>query len=172
MKGKRFEKKIRKKDKSKQINIENTKNIENNNKNSNKKFIHFIIILILLLLLITFGYLFMKKTNVFNRKVTTMTEVEQTIEVQTVENADYLEVADLDVVSKDGYSTVKTTIKNTSNETITNIKLDICIYDKDNNLISQLTNPIASLAPNETIDSFGIVSTELLDDYICIIKKN
>lgn len=101
-----------------------------------------------------------------------MTEVEQTIKIQTVENADYLEIADLDVVSKDGYSTVKTSIKNTSNESITNIRLDIYIYDKNNNLISQLSNPISSLAPGETIDSFGIVTTELLDDYVCIIKKN
>ena len=153
MKGKRFE-------------------VKENNKNGKKKFKHFIIILILLLILILVIYLFIERNNIFNRKVTTMTEVEQTIEVQTVENADYLEIADLDVVSKDGYSTVKTSIKNTSNETVTNFRLDICIYDKDNNLVSQLSNPIASIAPNETIDSFGIVSTELLDDYICIIKKN
>ena len=171
MKGKRFEvkeKKIRKRDKPKRINNEKG----NTNKKGKKKFKHLIIILILLLLLIIFIYLFIERNNIFNRKVTTMTEVEQTIKVQTVENADYLEIADLDVVSKDGYSTVKTSIKNTSNETVINIRLDICIYDKDNNLISQLTNPIASIAPNETIDSFGIVSTELLDDYICIIKKN
>ena len=136
------------------------------------KFKNFIILILLLLLLILVCFLFIEKDNIFNKKVTAMTEVEKIIKVETVENADYLEITDLDVVSKDGYSTVSTTIKNTSNETITNLNLDICIYDKDNNLVSQLTNPIDSLAPNETVNSFGIVYTELLDDYICIIKKN
>ena len=171
MKGKRFEKsekKVKKSIKPKRINTENTKN----KKKFNVKSFIIIIILILLLLLITFGYFFIERNNIFNRKVTTMTELEKVIKVETVENADYLEISDLDVVSKEGYSTVSTTIKNTSNETLTNFRLDICIYDKDNNLISQLVNPVGSLAPNETVNSFGIVYTELLDDYICIIKKN
>lgn len=140
--------------------------------------IKIILLTLIIFLLIVLSILFIKRNDIFNKDLDSNTDtnssniVEQTIEVQTVENADYLEITDLDVVSKDGYSTVSTTIKNTSNETVTNFRLDICIYDKDNNLVSQLTNPIVSLAPNETIDSFGIVYTELLDDYTCIIKKN
>ena len=143
-------------------------------KSKQKKFKlkYIIIFLIICSLIIISYYIYTNKDNIFNKNSENQMRTTKIVEIKTVENASYLEISDLEIVPKDGYSTVQTTIKNTSNETLTNFRLDICIYDENNNLISQLANPIDSLSPNESVNSFGIVYKELLDAYTCIIKKN
>lgn len=132
----------------------------------------FLIIFIIILLLTSISAFFIYRNSISKEDDETNNKVSKIIEVQTVENATYLEISDLKIETGEGYSSISTTIKNNSSETLTNLKLDLFIYDENNNLVSQLTNPIELLAPDESIDSFGTVNKELSNAYTCIIKKN
>lgn len=94
------------------------------------------------------------------------------VQKKTVENADYLEITGLEIETKQGYSSVSTKIKNNSNEKIENISLTISILDDAGNVVAELTNPVKSIQPGETINSFGILNMDISESYNYIVKKN
>lgn len=138
-------------------------------------------IIILVLFLIAIGYNFIVDTNLPDMTNTNNTAPsdewvqntnEEIVKTKTVENADYLEITGLDITTKDGFSTIKTTIKNNSTDTLTDFSLTISIFDANNNLITELLNPIQSIKPNESVEAFGIVNDDISNTFNYIVKKN
>lgn len=91
---------------------------------------------------------------------------------KTVENADFLEITGLDMQTQSGFSSVTTSIKNNSKETLKNFSLTIQILDESGNTVAELSNPIEQILPDQTIESFGVVNKDISDTYDYIVKKN
>lgn len=145
-------------------------------KKLNIKKVFSFIFLILLIILSIFFINFIKEHK-FQKTTLNESEIkhnnnEEIISTKTVENAEYLEITGLDITCKDGFSTIKTTIKNNSSDTLTNFRLDISIFDSNNNLVTELSNPIKSISPDESVESFGVVNKDISDTYTYIVKKN
>lgn len=150
-----------------------------NNSIKNTYILKIVLILIFLFLVITIvfnykGVIFYPK-KLDNKTTSSETKVNnnpEIIENKTVENADYLEITGLKIESKDGYSSVRTSIKNNLEEIIENISLTISIYDNEGKIVAELSNPVKKIEPGETIDSFGIVNEDISESYNYIVKKD
>ena len=139
------------------------------------------IVLILIFLALVFTIVYNYKGVIFNqektdnKRISSETKVNsnpEIIEYKTVENADYLEIRGLEIETKEGYSSVSTKIKNNSNDIVENISLTISILDNNGNIVAELANPIKVIAPGETLDSFGIINSDVSESYNYIVKKN
>lgn len=139
------------------------------------------IVLILIFLALVFTIVYNYKGVIFNqektdnKRISSETKVNsnpEIIEYKTVENADYLEIRGLEIETKEGYSSVSTKIKNNSNDIVENISLTISILDNNGNIVAELSNPIKVIAPGETLDSFGIINSDVSESYNYIVKKN
>ncbi len=149
----------------------------NSVKNTYKLKIVLILIFLALVFTIVYNYkgfiLNQEKTD--NKRISSETKVNsnpEIIEYKTVENADYLEIRGLEIETKEGYSSVSTKIKNNSNDIVENISLTISILDNNGNIVAELSNPIKVIAPGETLDSFGIINSDVSESYNYIVKKN
>ena len=149
----------------------------NSVKNTSKLKIVLILIFLALVLIIVYNYkeVILNQEKTDNKRISSEAKVNsnpEIIEYKTVENADYLEIRGLEIETKEGYSSVSTKIKNNSNDIVENISLTISILDNNGNIVAELSNPIKVIAPGETLDSFGIINSDVSESYNYIVKKN
>lgn len=149
----------------------------NSVKNTYKLKIVLILIFLALVFTIVYNYkgVILNQEKTDNKRISSETKVNsnpEIIEYKTVENADYLEIRGLEIETKEGYSSVSTKIKNNSNDIVENISLTISILDNNGNIVAELSNPIKVIAPGETLDSFGIINSDVSESYNYIVKKN
>ena len=149
----------------------------NSVKNTSKLKIVLILIFLALVFTIVYNYkgVILNQEKTDNKRISSETKVNsnpEIIEYKTVENADYLEIRGLEIETKEGYSSVSTKIKNNSNDIVENISLTISILDNNGNIVAELSNPIKVIAPGETLDSFGIIHSDVSESYNYIVKKN
>lgn len=149
----------------------------NSVKNTYKLKIVLILIFLALVFTIVYNYkgVILNQEKTDNKRISSETKVNsnpEIIEYKTVENADYLEIRGLKIETKEGYSSVSTKIKNNSNDIVENISLTISILDNNGNIVAELSNPIKVIAPGETLDSFGIINSDVSESYNYIVKKN
>lgn len=149
----------------------------NSVKNTYKLKIVLILIFLALVFTIVYNYkgVILNQEKTDNKIISSETKVNsnpEIIEYKTVENADYLEIRGLEIETKEGYSSVSTKIKNNSNDIVENISLKISILDNNGNIVAELSNPIKVIAPGETLDSFGIINSDVSESYNYIVKKN
>lgn len=149
----------------------------NSVKNTSKLKIVLILIFLALVFTIVYNYkgVILNQEKTDNKRISSETKVNsnpEIIEYKTVENADYLEIRGLEIETKEGYSSVSTKIKNNSNDIVENISLTISILDNNGNIVAELSNPIKVIAPGETLDSFGIINSDVSESYNYIVKKN
>ena len=152
------------------------------------KGILFIVILCLIIFTLLFIYknelinLFYKPNTITetpNKKVITLpndTQSDLPSEefIETIADAEYLEVSAFTLDCSSNKSEVTASIKNTSSQVHNNLNILIAFLDENNNIVTTLTCPIKSIGPNEIKHTYGIVNLDLsncIDYEISLLNK-